>query len=155
MTQYFIGFVWLVVQAVMWSVSSTAAAAATTAITLPSTSASTTTAISFREDLSNAVIQPTPGCTVVEVNGYLHQQCGFTLAWDYSNWKYRWFLVYKCPRSDERYYIGFGSNDTRCEQILYIDRCPSDPGSYQACGHGGCSGYMEVRGTPLWNVLLF
>eukprot|EP00116_Pleurobrachia_bachei_P000668 sb/3460930/ len=77
-------------------------------------------------------------CELVEVGGYLHEQC-FPNSGTY---------FYKCPLSSslhEKVYIWGGNN---CYRIRFSDLCPYDPGFYQACGHGGCNGYKELGGTP-------
>ena len=83
-------------------------------------------------------------CTIVEVNGYLHQQCG----WDYDSWD-RVTPKYKCPRSDLKYRSFDSDGENACNLTQFDERCPEDPGFYQVCGHDGCTGYREVGGTPV------
>ena len=78
-------------------------------------------------------------CKPVEVNGYLHEQCGTDR---YGR------ITYKCPRSNNEYQIDFSKYGS-CGMTGFTDICPSDPGFYQACGHTGCSGFQELGGTPL------
>eukprot|EP00116_Pleurobrachia_bachei_P004412 sb/3464674/ len=86
---------------------------------------------------------PTPDpdeCELVEVGGYLHEQCFLS---NITPSKY-----YKCPLSNSLYrkLKSWGSN---CYVISFSNTCPYDPGFYQVCGHGGCIGYKELGGTPL------
>eukprot|EP00116_Pleurobrachia_bachei_P011457 sb/3471719/ len=86
------------------------------------------------------IIETTTGeqqCKPVEINGYLHEQC---LSDNNTT-------SYKCPRSNNEYQL-IGSLGY-CDFGVFTDICPSDPGFYQACGHGGCSGHRDLGGTPL------
>eukprot|EP00116_Pleurobrachia_bachei_P006737 sb/3466999/ len=95
---------------------------------------------SILEALDFHAVTPDPDeCKLVEVGGYLHEQCFFPNTTYY---------MYKCPQSNSLYEMvwSFGSN---CYNVVFSNLCPSDPGFYQACGHGGCAGYIELGGTPL------
>eukprot|EP00116_Pleurobrachia_bachei_P006852 sb/3467114/ len=76
-------------------------------------------------------------CQLVEINGYLHDMC----IKDGS------MLYHRCPRSNESFSIILEGK--RCGVIFFSSLCPFDPGFYQACGFGECSGYRELGGTPL------
>ena len=93
---------------------------------------------------SNTKDSPEDNCTVVELNGYLHQQCGWSEDDHFGSRS----PVYKCPNSDLEYSLD-SPGETDCQFLSLSERCPSDPGSYQACGHSGCAGYREVAGKPL------
>eukprot|EP00116_Pleurobrachia_bachei_P001578 sb/3461840/ len=84
-------------------------------------------------------MSPIQKCELTEVNGYLHEKCLFL----YND---KYYL--KCPRSDFVYRRK--SEGSHCYSVEFSKLCPSDPGFYQACGHGGCTGYKElIDGTPL------
>eukprot|EP00116_Pleurobrachia_bachei_P002839 sb/3463101/ len=84
-------------------------------------------------------VTPDPNeCELVEVGGYLHEQCFLTNTTTH---------LYKCPLSNSVYLVQSSGSD--CNDIAFTDVCPSDPGFYQACGHAGCAGYKELGGTPL------
>eukprot|EP00116_Pleurobrachia_bachei_P001419 sb/3461681/ len=78
-------------------------------------------------------------CKLVEVGGYLHEQCFFNDA----------RIYYKCPLSNSLYRPKVFSEGSNCNNIFFSKLCPSDPGFYQVCGHAGCIGYKELGGTPL------
>eukprot|EP00116_Pleurobrachia_bachei_P003360 sb/3463622/ len=82
--------------------------------------------------------EPDDECKLVEVGGYLHEQCFLTSTTTY----------YKCPLSNYVYEKEYSSG-SNCYDIEFNTLCPSDPGFYQVCGHGGCAGYKELGGAPL------
>eukprot|EP00116_Pleurobrachia_bachei_P005934 sb/3466196/ len=93
---------------------------------------------SLLETFDVHAVTPDPDlkCELVEVGGYLHEQCFLTTG-----------TYYKCPLSNSVYQSWkYGGN---CHNVNFDRLCPSDPGFYQACGHAYCIGYRELGGTPL------
>ena len=87
---------------------------------------------------SAAAENSTFNCRAAEVNGYLHEACA-----EDGKWKF------KCPWSDDLYTVGVHVDSGRCSWFDVTWRCPNDPGTYQACGHDGCSGSKELNGITL------
>ena len=101
-----------------------------------------TTATSNSSDtsaVSTVVKRSSIQCHLVEINGYLKEECGRN---EYGR------IQYKCPHSDQFYFAnGGGASD--CRELSFDDVCPNDPGFYEACGHGGCAGTKNISGNIL------